>query len=572
MVNPSLRAARREVFPIPVVPRAPGLVPSFERAESLCDDASRALNELFSGSVSSSVSTSVASPCQLSSRELLLSQATRMADSFDVSLDPKSSFESLGLGVDYRGNSQSFVALDENLLSLPASDVEPQPVSRLLGPRGDVEIEDFKSSSCLPIAAGREASEASGLVRPFMDPGIRRCSRRYHNLLRKLEKHGILCYGLEAISFVGMFAVNKKSGKQRLVIDCRLANLYFRAAKHVNLPTASSFARIEVEVDETLFISQFDLSCAFYQMLLPEFLRPYFCLEPVKASAVGVSMIGGSYVSPDELIFPQMKVMPMGFSHALYFCQRIFENIVRTAIPLAPLIHDSSPVPPLERGAAAVYVDNFASMSTDPAVARDNCARVVAETHARGLTTHEHDDGAACDLLGVSFCEGNLIVPKGGRRWVLYFAITHALTRNRLTSRELNVIVGHFTFLALLRREMLSVMSAVYSFIAKGYAHPSRLWPAVRRELTWMRALLCALEVRTSKPWASQSMMFDASPWGAGVMRATVDSRIAADSGRFSERWRFKSAEPLSLRLLSRKAIVEHVFKHEGTTAARLCR
>ena len=53
---------------------------------------------------------------------------------------------------------------------------------------------------------------------------------------------------------VGLFAVEKKSGKQRLVIDCRLANCWFSPPAAVKLPTASAYCRGELQPEETCLL------------------------------------------------------------------------------------------------------------------------------------------------------------------------------------------------------------------------------------------------------------------------------------------------------------------------------
>ena len=56
---------------------------------------------------------------------------------------------------------------------------------------------------------------------------------------------------------------------------------------------------------------------------------------------------------------------------------------------------------------------------------------------------------------------------------------------------------------------------------------------------------------------------------GVGVCRGFADVNLVSSVGRYSERWRFRHNEPLSLRMLSLKAIVQHVFSESGEEAAR---
>eukprot|EP00959_Pyramimonas_sp_CCMP1952_P379688 7953273-Pyramimonas_sp.AAC.1 len=61
-------------------------------------------------------------------------------------------------------------------------------------------------------------------------------------------------------------------------------------------------------------------------MALPEPLRPYFGLGKVRAGRVGVTCtVEGASVGPNTWIFPRLKVLAMGWLHALNWCQRGLE-------------------------------------------------------------------------------------------------------------------------------------------------------------------------------------------------------------------------------------------------------
>ena len=69
---------------------------------------------------------------------------------------------------------------------------------------------------------------APGVEKPYMDPRLRRSRKLYTQLMAKLNRAGMVRLGTEAGRCeVGIFAVPKKDGRQRLVIDARRANCYF---------------------------------------------------------------------------------------------------------------------------------------------------------------------------------------------------------------------------------------------------------------------------------------------------------------------------------------------------------
>ena len=178
---------RGRVLPMPLPRGAPGLGTEMDKmAEVLASDAAQAVNELFVGSgVASKLSSAFDSVTSCHSS--FLSQATRMAESFDQSISGKAAFESIGGGSDYLGEPTSFQPLDEPKLSLSEGTAEPRSLKGLLGPNGSEDVENFTSSCLSPTLDGEEACRAAGLSRPFMDPGIRAARRRYHGVRRSAQ-------------------------------------------------------------------------------------------------------------------------------------------------------------------------------------------------------------------------------------------------------------------------------------------------------------------------------------------------------------------------------------------------
>ena len=68
---------------------------------------------------------------------------------------------------------------------------------------------------------------------------------------------------------VGLFAVRKKSGNQRLIIDARPANFWFGEPDSVSLATGAAMSYLEVPEDVGLWVATTDIADAFYNMMLP---------------------------------------------------------------------------------------------------------------------------------------------------------------------------------------------------------------------------------------------------------------------------------------------------------------
>ena len=216
----------------------------------------------------------------------------------------------------------------------------------------------------------------------------------YANFCRKLAEPGLVEYRREGTERVGAFAVWKNSGRQRLVIDCRAANLHFEQPERVHLATGA-FARLAVDSGGPVEVGGVDIADAFYNIqLLPE-LRGYFGLPSVRASHVDVTHTIEGKCKPNDLIVPVLKVVPMGWTHALWVCQSCHEIIVDEIPRFAfnPRLVDRQPAPGMDPFVHTEYVDNFVALSQRPGLAFELANEVGQRLRERGLPTHEVEAG-----------------------------------------------------------------------------------------------------------------------------------------------------------------------------------
>ena len=229
--------------------------------DHLVHDALDMLQELRGGGTSkdlqfdaSSVDASVA---------IIRVSATRMCKQQPTLPDREVFVDLAGHGLEYFVAGTTYTPLDDSVLSLPKDGAEPQRLASLLGPTGEDEVASFIGKSVLPTEVREQRLSAPDVPAAFLDPGVRKSRPRYLRLIHRLVRCGVLCFGTTRLCDVGLFAVSKKGGKQRLVVDARRANLCFVDPPGVSLPTAASFARLELRDGEELHASQFDLSNAF---------------------------------------------------------------------------------------------------------------------------------------------------------------------------------------------------------------------------------------------------------------------------------------------------------------------
>ncbi|CAK0798854.1 unnamed protein product [Prorocentrum cordatum] len=107
------------------------------------------------------------------------------------------------------------------------------------------------------------------------------------------------------------------------------------------------------------------------------------------------------------------------------------------------------------------------------------------------------------------------------------------------TGRQLSRLVGHFVSMALVKRETLCCLNAVYAFMAKHPEDSAPFWPSVVRELRWIQSLLPLLVHDLAKPFSSRVLACDASMWGKGVAHKSLSVGTIRDLSQYSERWRY---------------------------------
>ena len=295
---------------------------------------------------------------------------------------------------------------------------------------------------------------------------------------------------------VGIFCVAKKSGQLRLIIDARCSNQHFKSPPSVALATSESFSKFECPGGGLVFISTVDVAGCFHIMRMPPWLTRYFCLPSLTAAELGLTTeMDRVKVEGSQLVRPCCLCLSMGFSWSLYFAQSITESVSGSvpAMSGGAIICDARPGQTLtEEVQHYVYVDNIGALGYSQTAVDTAMSTVIHTLNACGLKTHEHVP--ACvkqEVLGVQL-DGERLEARVTRKRIhrLRIVIDWALKRGRLRGQELGKLLGHCTFVGLLRRPCLSVFSSCYKLIRATYAHTTRLWRSVSAELRAFRGLL----------------------------------------------------------------------------------
>ncbi|CAK0911511.1 unnamed protein product, partial [Prorocentrum cordatum] len=256
----------------------------------------------------------------------------------------------------------------------------------------------------------------------------------------------------------------------------------------------------------------------------------------------------------DTRIAFRVRVVPMGWNWAVHFVQSAHLNVLASVSPNNQWLVDKQPGTCLSDSSAAakvLYIDNFAAISTSRETALQVVNDMLGSFTSEGVRASLDLDVA---LLGFTLdSRAARWRPAPKKFWRVHGCISHMLEPGRrITGRQLERLMGHVVALLLLRREALSLLSAVYVFIRSTYDRAQPLWPSCRRELRWVLALLPTVFADMKRPWHSEVGAFDASPWGAGVCTARWPLSAVQAAGRQPEKLRFRG--PLASLVAPRDA------------------
>ncbi|CAK0812006.1 unnamed protein product [Prorocentrum cordatum] len=419
-------------------------------------------------------------------------------------------------------------------------------------------LEELASRMLLPPQEAALIRELDGLPGCHTDPLLLPRPRSYGKFARRALSIGLVTLPQRPKSVLGLFVVKKKDGARlRLIVDCRRSNALFRPPPGVDLLSGEGLGRVEMPI---MGASDFAGLCAvlgvgdaadcFHGMKLQGDIRHYFSWPPLDAALTGETLVERRPVHAGEQVWPMSQSLPMGFSWSLYFAQAANQRRLDRQPSLAGSLRLSDRGPPLVLGRGTVgselghymYVDNAGVIGFD--AARVTCALQEAQRDFDGdhLKFHEVE-----------------VMPEGGRTLGCYLDGRHRATRptderfamvrkgvrcllrrRKVAGWQLEMVLGHMTFMALVRREVLSIFHSVYAFVAQSYHAFSELWPTVREELNCYLGIMVMLESSWTRPWMPVVYPSDASLHGYGVAEACSGTETVAEIGRVSElaRWR----------------------------------
>ena len=206
----------------------------------------------------------------------------------------------------------------------------------------------------------------------------------------------------------------------------------------------------------------------------------------------------------------------MGWGWSLHIAQKDHEfRVAQTQLDLHHRILDQRPGARLFGSSSchAIYVDNYCVISGDREVACNHAAQIRYSLIGARLPVHEIVEGAGeLDFVGLHLDGEQHEVRMSWRRvWRLRLALDYLIQHRRCSEQNLEKILGHCTWSALLRRESLCIFGAVYKFARLVGERKALLWPSVLRELRQFSSLIPLLISQLWIPWSPQVYVTDAS-------------------------------------------------------------
>ncbi|CAK0807986.1 unnamed protein product, partial [Prorocentrum cordatum] len=386
--------------------------------------------------------------------------------------------------------------------------------------------------------------------RPHVDSRLR-AKGTYAQFVLDLQAAGLVNLRGRLDATLGVFFVWKSDGvRQRLIFDIRGSNEFFNSHEYSQLPTASAWNSLYVPDQCELSLCQADVDNAFYRIGLPAGIEDYFVLPPVSCRHLEALCPGssGELRGAGELS-PVLRVLPMGWSWSLYFCQCMVEQaVLDSGLPPSRLVQDRRAAAGLEEGPlAAVYVDGVAFLGASEKCCSDGCASAVELLGSRGLICKGMVGASEQQsFTGLTFERSSGIISLSTRRlWKIRLGLLELCRQGWCTGVQLRRVLGHLTWAFLLKRELLSILSSAFRFCEMAGEQRWRLWSCVTRELRIAAALLPFAAVDTKRPFDPCAMASDASGatefdfGGFGVCERAWDSEAVRAVASRAERWRY---------------------------------
>lgn len=550
----------RELFPLPTSQErvtAPGASVSSRRRcaqvrkrEKEVNSIVKCLNEMYCAAVPPGKAMQETS-AQRSSHHEIFKQLGRLKQPKIRCNTREAIKELLHSPVSYNGdeNMTTVRPYERSLVSLPNCGADPIPLHEVLDDDGREVLKGAAFSMLLSEEEWGEIVEKGDFVRPYMDSRLQSDETLYHQFAKDLWEKGMIDFTQQPGDLVTPFFVNKKDGRLRFILDCRGVNRRFKPPPPMALAAGSSWAQVSVPAGSTLYCAQSDIKDYFYSLALPSSLQSLFCLPALPRSEVatwGINSTDLPETSSSGWIWPRLRVVPMGWSWAMYFAQRAHQHLClqATGLGMDRVLVEGRPSPDLSDSEVALipYADNLNVTGISAQRVQEVKDLIVKKLRDTGFRVHEETE-AQSTVQSLGFLVDGITgaiqpVPERLDRVVRCFAWLGKAPR--ISGRAIERLLGHAVHLCMFRRELLSIFRSLYDFIHSSYKVRTKLWPSAAKEARWASHLMKLCTCDLKRPWSSSITSSDASLSGIAVSRRDISTAEQALHGSYKETWRYK--------------------------------
>ena len=550
----------RELFPLPTSEAratAPGASVSSRRRcaqvrkrEKEVNSIVKCLNEMYCAAVPPG-KTMQETSAQRSSHHEIFKQLGRLKQPKIRCSTREAIKELLHSPVSYNGdeNMTTVRPYERSLVSLPNCGANPIPLHEVLDDEGREVLKGAAFSMLLSEDECGEIVEKGDFVRPYMDSRLQSDEPLYQQFAKDLWEKGMVDFTQQPGDLVTPFFVNKKDGRLRFILDCRGVNKRFKPPPPMALAAGSSWSQVNVPPGSTLYCAQSDIKDYFYSLALPSSLQSLFCLPPLPRSEVmawGVSSPDLPEALSSGWLWPRLRVVPMGWSWAMYFAQRAHQHLClqATGLGVDRVLVEGRPSPDLSDSEVALipYADNLNVTGISAQRVQEVKDLIVKKLRDIGFRVHEETEAqSTVQSLGflVDGVTGTIQpVPERLDRVVRCFAWLGKAPR--ISGRAVERLLGHAVHLCMLRRELLSIFRSLYDFIHSSYKVRTKLWPSAAKEARWASHLMKLCSSDLKRTWSTSITSSDASLSGIAVSRRDISTAEQALHGSYKETWRYK--------------------------------
>eukprot|EP00438_Fugacium_kawagutii_P020747 Skav227424 [mRNA] locus=scaffold1986:83849:88250:+ [translate_table: standard] len=469
-------------------------------------------------------------------------------------LTPEQALQSMrGSLSSYEGIPSNLAAYSHDRLKILEKGTCPQHIVQFLPPEAAVVVKNFRSTIL------RTPVPETGSFSPYWDPGLRFSRKMRLDFISRLFQAGLMTLRPVASSFVGAFCVKKKDPRYvRLVIDCRGTNMLHQDPPVTRLGSSRCYGDLELDNcgHSCAWGREADVSDCFYRFSLPE-LSDFFAIdEPLQCQQRQQMGISADFVfdpreqkevrtSPTMILFPCFKVVPMGWTWALWLCNEAVLNIALKNSPWNDgILRERKPTPQLSehKTILGVYVDNITILGNCPEDVDHRARALQAAFDEAGIPILWTQDSAVDELESVGLVlklRDGIVMNKPGRVWKFYLASLALLRRKKIKGDVLQVWAGHFTSLCGITPFGLSALQHVYRFINIALHKKVTVWSSVKKEIRDCASLVWLTWKQLNAPFLDVVEVGDSSTSGYALCACRPPQKLIRRAARYHERWRF---------------------------------